>query len=88
MKKSRYRDEQVFRILQAVAKAPLPEVAKRYGVSEQSVYGWRMRFTDMMLDEVKELNSLIQENEQLKSLLAEQKMRIEVIKETTQKDSA
>jgi putative transposase len=41
MKKSGYSDEQIVRILREADKDPAPEVAKRHGVSEQSIYGWR-----------------------------------------------
>lgn len=50
MKKSRYNDEQIVRILCEAGKEPVPEVAKRHGVSEQSIYGWRKQFTGMAVD--------------------------------------
>lgn len=47
MKKSRYSDEKIVRILREADKAPIAEVAKRHGVSKQSIYGWRKRFGEM-----------------------------------------
>lgn len=37
MKKSRYGDEQIVRILREADKVPIAEVAKRHSVSEQSI---------------------------------------------------
>ncbi len=85
MKKSRYSDEQIVRILREAEKDPVPEVAKRRRMSEQSNYGWRKRFTGMAVDEVKELKNLTQENARLKKLLAERDLGIEIMKEITTK---
>lgn len=52
MNKSRYSDEQIVRILREADKDPVAEVAKRHGVSEQSIYGWRKRLASMAVDEV------------------------------------
>lgn len=85
MKKSRYSDEQIVRILREADKDPVPEVAKRHGVSEQSIYSWRKRFSGMAVDDVRELKNLSQENARLKKLLAERDLEIEVMKEITAK---
>jgi putative transposase len=71
--------------LREADKDPVPEVAKRHGVSEQSIYAWRKRFTGMAVDEVKELKNLAQENARLKKLLAERDLEIEVMQEITAK---
>jgi putative transposase len=47
MKKSRHSNKQIVRILRDADKDPVPEVSKRHGVSEQSIYGWRKRFSGM-----------------------------------------
>lgn len=53
MKRARFMDEQIVRILQEADKAPVSEVAKRHGVSEPSIYAWRKKFGDMGTDDVK-----------------------------------
>ena len=40
MKKSRYSEEQIVRILRETDRDTIAEVAKRNGVSEASIYGW------------------------------------------------
>lgn len=86
MKKSRYSDEQIVRILREADKDPVPEVAKRHGVSEQSIYSWRKRLFGMAADDVKELKNLMQENARLKKLLVERDLEIEVMKEISAKN--
>ena len=64
---------------------PVPEVAKRHGVSEQSIDGRCPRFAGMAADDVKELKNLTQENGRLKKLLAERDLEIEIMREITLK---
>lgn len=85
MKKSRYSDEQIVQILREADKDPVAELAKRHGVSEQSLYGWRKRFSGMAADDVKELKNLTQENARLKKLLAERNLETKIMKEITVK---
>lgn len=85
MKKGRYSNEQIVRILRETDKQPVAEVAKRHGVSEQSIYSWRKRFGSMNSDDVKQFKNLEQENARLKKLLAERDLEIEVMKEINAK---
>jgi putative transposase len=55
MKRARFTDERIVRILQEVDRAPVAEVAKRHGVSEPSIYAWRKEFGDMGAEGVKRL---------------------------------
>ncbi|VVE53002.1 transposase [Pandoraea fibrosis] len=81
MKKSRYNDEQIVRILREADRDTLPEVARRHGVSEASIYAWRKRFGEMVSDDVKRLKALEAENVRLKKIVADQALDIQVLKE-------
>jgi putative transposase len=81
MKRARFTDEQIVRILQEADRSPVAEVAKRHGVSEPSIYAWRKKFGDMGTDDVRSLKALEQENNRLKKILAERDLEIEVMKE-------
>jgi putative transposase len=86
MKKSRYNDEQIVRILREADQSPIAEVAKRHGVSEASIYAWRKRFGEMAAsDDVKRLKALEAENGRLKKLVAERDLEIEIMKEISVK---
>ena len=85
MKRARFTDEQIVRILQEADQSPVVEVAKRHGVSEPSIYAWRKKFGDLGTDGVKRLKQLEQENNRLKKILADRDLEIEVMKEIAAK---
>ncbi|VVE24017.1 transposase [Pandoraea horticolens] len=64
MRKSRYSDEQIVRILGEADRDTIPEVA-----SEASIYAWRKRFGEMVSDDVKRLKTLEAENARLKKMV-------------------
>ncbi len=65
MKKTRYNDEQIVRILRETDRDTIAEVAKRHGVSEATIYAWRKKFGNMGRDEIKRLKALEMENARL-----------------------
>ncbi len=73
------------KILREADREPVAKVAKRHGVSEQTIYGWRKRFGTLAPDGVKQLRHLSQENARLKKLLAQRDLELEVMKEITAK---
>ncbi len=85
MKKNRYTEEQIVRILREADRDPVIEVAKRHGVSDVTIYAWRKRFGDMETNDARRLKELESENLRLKKLLAERDLAIEVMKEINSK---
>jgi putative transposase len=85
MRKSRFKDEQVVAILREADRGPVAAVAKRYGISEQTIYTWRKRFGTMQSDDLRRLKQLEAENARLKKLVAERDLEIEVMKEINAK---
>jgi len=81
MKKARYTDDRVVKILREADGAPVAQVAKKHDVSEATIYAWWKKYGELEVSDVRHLKQLGRENARLKKLLAEQDLEIEVMKE-------
>lgn len=72
MKRKRFTEEQIIKILQAhEAGVPLAELAREHGFAEGTIYTWKAKYGGMEVAEAKRLKELETENKKLKKLLAE-----------------
>ena len=69
MKKTRFTDEQMVTILREADTKPVPDVAKKHGVSGQMIYSWRKHVGSMEPSDVKRVRQLEQENGRLKKMV-------------------
>jgi putative transposase len=71
MRKARFTEEQMVAIMREVDRDPVSAVAKRHGISEQTIYSWRKRFGGFQANDVRRLKQLDAENARLKKLVAD-----------------
>ena len=82
MKRKRYTEEQIISILKEhEGGASVPDLARRHGVAENTIYRWKSKFGGMEVNEAKRLRELEAENAKLKRLLAEAELDKAALKE-------
>lgn len=82
MKGKRISEEKIIGILKEhEAGASVNSLARRYSVSEQSIYRWKAKYGGMEISDAKRLRELEQENSKLKRLLADAMLDNAALKE-------
>lgn len=86
MKKSRYSDNQILKILkQAEAGTAVPELCREHGMSSATFYKWRAKYGGMDASLMKRMKELEAENRRLKKMYAEERLKSEIIQEAMEK---
>ena len=79
MRKGRFSEERMVAIIREGDRDPVAAVAKRHGISEQTIYTWRKRFGALQANDVKRLRQFEAENARLKKLVAERDLEIDTV---------
>ena len=69
MKKQRFTEEQIAVVLKQVELgAPVTEVCRKVGITEQTFYRWKSKYSGMLPSDMKKIKQLEEENRKLKQL--------------------
>jgi putative transposase len=72
VKRKRFSVEQIVGVLkQAEVGVPVAELIRQVGISEQTFYCWKKRYTGLEVDQVRQLKQLQEENVRLKRVAAD-----------------
>lgn len=72
MKRKRFTEEQIIGILKEhEAGYRVPDLARRHGVAENTIYRWKSKFGGMEVSDARRLRDLEAENQRLKRLYAD-----------------
>lgn len=85
MKRKRHSVEQIMRILRESEGQKVNQVCRENEISEQTFYRWRRKYDGMELSDARKMKELEEENRRLKSLVADQALNIQVLKEVNSK---
>jgi len=82
MRKSRFTEAQIIGVLQEhEAGAKITELCRRHGITETTFHRWKRKYGGLQLSEAKRLKALEEENRQLKRLVADQALNLQVVKD-------
>lgn len=86
MPRKGHTEEQILQALrQAEGGEKVADVCRKLGISEQTFYTWKRKYTGMGLSELRELRQLREENAKLKRLVADLSLDRHMLQEIVRK---
>jgi putative transposase len=87
MKRARFSEEQIISVLkEAEAGAKVSELCRRHGIWDATFYSWRNKYGGLEVSEMRRLRQLEEENQRLKSIVADQALDLRALKEVLAKN--
>ena len=82
MRKSRYSEEQIIRVLQEVESGKtVKDVCRDHGIATGTYYSWKSKYGGMSVNEARRLKELEIENRRLKTAVADLTLREQALKD-------
>lgn len=86
MKKSRYSETQIVKVLKEVEIGKLvKDICREYGISDATYYNWKSKYGGMEASDVKRLKELETENQRLKQMYADLSLEHRILKDIVEK---
>ena len=86
MKRKRFTEEQIIRVLDELKQGiPLLQVARKYEVTDWTIYRWKHKYGEMSASEIRRLQQLEEENGRLKRIVAQLTLDNDLLKELNSK---
>lgn len=86
MKKAQFTDSQILAILkQAEGGVPISELCREHGMAQSTFYKWRAKYGGMDASLMTRMKELEAENQRLKKMYAEERLKAEIIQEAMAK---
>ena len=87
MKRKRYPEEQIIRILQeAESGVKTADLCRKYGMSDATFYNWKAKYGGMSVSEARRLKTLEDENRRLKHIVADLTLDKQALKAVLEKN--
>ena len=86
MKKSRFTETQIIKVLKEVEAGRLvKEVCRENDISDATYYNWKSKYGGMEASDVKKLKALDEENRRLKQMYADLSLDHKILKDVVER---